>query len=121
MQLVNDLPQLTSTHPITNEKCLSSSQFTFNSQLSALEDDGAGNIRIIQVTGTSYVTTNIIGRIDYTKGIINLQQFKIDSYEGSEIRIYVRPKDKDITVSKINILSIEPSGINLTINAVNVN
>ena len=118
LPLVSDLGQLQFVHPIQNEKCVTSTNFTYNGQLSTLEDDGNGVMRIVQLKGSNYSTATIIGLVDYTKGIVLLQQFKIDSYEGDSIKIYVRPLDNDINVTQSNILSIESSGINLTINAV---
>src|SRR6266705_1069977 len=119
LPLENTLPALPFTHAITNEKVLSSSNFTYNGQLSTLEDDGNGAVRIVQPSGSNFTTVTIIGTINYDNGLVTLQQFKIDSYEGDSLKIIVRPLDNDINVTQQSILTIEPAGINLTINAVN--
>ena len=119
MPLIDDLGQTQLQHPIITEKTLTSTNFTYNGQLCTLEDDGNGIIRIVKTSGTNFNTITIIGTITYTTGQISLQQFKIDSYEGEAIKIYVMPKNNDINVSQSNILTIEPSGINLTIQTVN--
>lgn len=94
-----------------------SSKFRFSGQDAFLEDDGAGFIRIIKTDGQFDTKIKDIGTVNYSTGEINIKDFKIDSYEGSYLKIYVRPKDKDILIPKDTIASIESDEILLEIEA----
>jgi hypothetical protein len=113
--LVNDFGVTTSTHPINVENTLSSSSFMYMGAPSNLEDDGAGTVRIITVRGSTNVTVATIGTIDYDTGIINLNNFMIDSYEGDALLVFVQPRDKDVNTSQNVILSIDPVQVKTTI------
>jgi hypothetical protein len=116
--LLGDLPTSNTSHSITSEKALTSSSFSFNGTLSELEDDGDGNVRIVSTQGNKLVQAAIVGTINYSSGIVRLDNFKIDSYADDSLRIYVRPADNDVYVTQGTILSIEADQVDPEIQAI---
>lgn len=92
-----------------------STNFYYQGLYVLLEDDGNSNINIVQYLNSKYVRVETIGIVDYSSGKIILNNLQIDSYDGSDFRIYVRPKDKDIMAQKNTILEIDPASIKLQI------
>lgn len=84
-----------------------------------LDDDGYGNIRIYKIDGTSKVYINSkAGKIDYTKGLITLNNFKpeyIVPKTSSEIRITVIPEKQDIKALRNQIISIDAESSNYAV------
>jgi hypothetical protein len=60
----------------------------------------------VKVVGSNHVFIRNIGNIDYQSGLIQIYDFNIDSYEGTEIRIFGLPEGKDISVTGNNIFSL---------------
>jgi hypothetical protein len=118
MALRNDIPQLSNTH-ITNElRTLFSSPFTLNGETVILEDDGVGQLRIMRATDFGYTFVKDAGFVDYDRGTLQLVNFSCEKFEGAAIRFYALPKDSDITSSFNDILKVEPSEINVTVETV---
>jgi len=112
--LDNDIPVRSYPHA-DREKTLCSSTFTTDGRSVFLEDDGNGNIHMVQFVKDQIVSIDIVGKVDYSRGAIQLVNLKIDAFEGVNFIIYVKPRDNDITVSKNTILTIEPQTIKLNI------
>ncbi len=93
---------------------LRSSNFYYKSELCTFDDDGSGNVRIMKIVGSSHEKITDIGTVNYETGSIRIEDFKVDSYIGSSIRLYIRPKDPDIISTKNNIISIEENEIDIT-------
>jgi hypothetical protein len=80
-----------------------------------LDDDGYGNVRIYKIEGTTKVYINSkIGKINYTTGVITLNNFNpqyIEPRTDSEIRLTVRPQRMDIQSlrNQINVLDYSKS------------
>jgi hypothetical protein len=71
--------------------------FYYNGILVHIEDDGLGNLRIVQeqADGNDHtLVSNGVGTVDYDTGTINLTNFYTTDYVGSEIRIYVDLPDE---------------------------
>lgn len=105
--LLDTLPVRSLTHDLSDEKTLTSSYFKYKGEYVSLEDDGLGNINIVKTDGNNLQTITNIGVIQYDTGLVQLNNFTLDSYEGTCLHIYVRPADNDITVSKNVIMLIE--------------
>jgi len=120
MALVNDLPALATVHPVASEKTLTSSNFTFKGQLMTLEDDGLGNVRIVQAQTGSYNTVATVGQINYDTGMILLTNFNPDSFEGDNLTFFVRARDEDIACTLSTILGIEPNNVDINIEQLRV-
>ena len=78
---------------------LYSSSFTFDGKTSFFDDDGFGNVRIYNLSGTTsssgrvYSSRNA-GTIDYAKGLVTITA-KIENFTNN-VGIYVVPADQDI-------------------------
>jgi len=79
-----------------------------------LDDDGAGNIRIYYLSGTTRIYTNsTYGTIDYTAGEIILTSSNItsisnvDGAASTQIRVTVLPDSNDIVPVRNQVLSID--------------
>lgn len=118
--LTDDLPELSDNHPLLDRHTISSSSFKYNNTDVTLEDNGSGIIRIVQTIGDLHKKLRDVGTVNYKTGFIQLTNFNVDSYQGNALKIYAKPKDNDISVSKNTILTTEPSEINIDIEAVRV-
>jgi len=79
-----------------------------------LEDDGAGNIMLFYKIGNKkFYINKKIGTIDYTKGIVTLNNFRpsflINNYP---ITLYIIPLNKDIIASKKTVLEFDSNSSN---------
>ena len=118
--LTDDLPELSDNHPLLDRHTISSSSFKYNNTDVTLEDNGSGIIRIVQTIGDLHKKLRDVGTVNYKTGFIQLTNFNVDNYQGNALKIYAKPKDNDISVSKNTILTTEPSEINIDIEAVRV-
>ena len=115
---LNDISQLPTNHANNLTKCLTSSNFYYKGNLSQLEDDGAGTIRIVNLQGSNVELVANCGTIDYTQGIVSLVNFAVDDYSGTSLNVYVEPESRDITTSQNIIMSIEPAQTTINITQV---
>ena len=118
-------------HPIDGYfSIISSSSFGYQDSTSSavtkpivdcyLDDDGYGNIRIFKAEGSNkiYINKNI-GKIDYKKGILSLNQFNpqyIVPSSASEISITAVPSHNDVLVSRNKIIIVDYSKSNFSVN-----
>ena len=116
--VLDKISTVKSAHQTEEVHTVYSSLFTYNGEKCELEDNGNGVVRIIRKTDLSHVVLKNIGTVDYEKGIVKLNNFTLDSYDGNYLKLYVETKEKDIISSKNEILSIEPDEINVTVEAV---
>lgn len=89
-----------------------SSTFTYSGIVSKLQDDGAGNMRIINTSTTNPEIINpTIGTVDYTTGEIKLINFAVESFSGDAIKIYAATSSSNVTAPKSRILTIRDEDI----------
>ena len=86
-----------------------------------LDDDGAGNIRVYYLSGTTRIyTSSTYGTIDYTTGEIILTSSNItsisnvDGAASTRIRITVSPDSNDIVPVRNQVLSIDTANSTVT-------
>ena len=96
-----------------------SSKFTFNYDgvsypLSYFEDDSLGNIDVYVPIGEKIVKLVNIGTVDYTTGILNINNLNLASYDNY-VSIYCKSLSKDLYANQNKIILIEPSDVNITI------
>ena len=79
-----------------------------------LDDDGAGNIRVYYLSGTTRIyTDSTYGTIDYTNGEIILTSANItsisniDGAASTRVRVTVSPDSNDIVPVRNQVLSID--------------
>jgi len=91
-----------------------SSLFTYNNLPCQFEDDGNGNMRIINVSSATHSELRKIGTINYETGEILINNVIIDSYLGSGIKLYVQPINNDISSTLKDIVKINLSDVTVT-------
>jgi hypothetical protein len=106
------------SHVRGRKHAFKSSNFTYSGIQVWLEDDGVGNIHIVRQSGDSHTQVLKIGTINYDTGQVKLSNFVVDAYEGSSLRLYAFPADKDVQTTNNTILRIESAEIKLTIEKV---
>jgi len=113
-------PELGLIHPETDTHALTSSSFVVsNLGIVLLEDDGNGNVRLVRSDGNgNHIKVKDAGTIDYTNGIIKLVDFNVESYNGTELRIYGVPEYDDISISGNNIMELGTDEIVINIKTV---
>lgn len=113
---------IASDHEISEEHIISSSYFTYNNQKVYLEDDGNGKLQIVAPSNSSTLVKHTVigtaGTVDYINGIVYLNSFYISDFEGSALKIYAKPKSRDITSSKDIILNILDADVNINVEAI---
>jgi len=98
------------------ERCISSTNFTYDGDTSFFFDDGAGTLLILAQKPTGRITKNAAaGTINYTTGAITINTLDITAYEGESIRLYARLEKKDVSSSKNIILDIDETENDITV------
>ena len=92
---------------------ISSSQFIYKGQKATLQDNLQNGIDVVSVSSGQLIDT--VGTINFDTGLIQLSNFKIDSFSQDGIKIYAIPRSKDISTINNVILNIIEEDINLTI------
>jgi len=121
MAVDNTFPPEPLIHPAPNKHAVSSTQFLYNGIISNIEDDGLGNLRIVETNANGYHTSIVssgVGNIDYSTGTINLINFYTSEYFGDSIRFYIIPATKDTSVSQHIIYEIPNDEINVSVQIV---
>ena len=114
-----------SGHNTSGGGIVSSTGFKINNDSSTnehfLDDDGAGNIRVYYLSGTTRVyTSSTYGTIDYTTGEIILTSAHITSISNvdgavsTRIRVTVLPSSNDIVPVRNQVLSIDVANSTIT-------
>jgi hypothetical protein len=111
------LPYSNRIHIYEDEHTIRSSSFVYEGGVCSFEDDGDGNIRIVQVSGTNHLVVKPnAGTVDYKTGVVTLTNFAPTSYEGNGISVYALSLARDIKASRNQIISIQSNdiGVNVT-------
>ena len=118
MPLYGGISELVKPHVASEDHVITSSAFTYENQQSYLEDDGVGNINIVTSTGTTHNFLKQVGTVDYDSGFVQINNLRVSEIVGNAIKIYAKPRNKDIFSQKNVILSIIPEDITLTVPAI---
>jgi len=118
LPILNTLFPIGKVHPIADLHAIYSTEIFYNGESCYIEDDANGIIRIVKSSGDNHIVVTEVGTVDYASGVVNLVNFNIDYYSGSELKIYAITAEKDIYAGQNDILQLEPSEINLTIQAI---
>lgn len=116
--VLDTISSLKALHETEEVHIVSSSLFTYNGEKCEIEDNGNGILRIIRKAGNAHQVIKNIGTVDYETGKIQLINFTIDAFDGNSFRIYAKTKEKDIIGARNEILLIEPSGVEVMVEAV---
>ena len=116
--LRNDLPKQEDIHPLEDYHAITSSEFIYSGVKCILEDDGDGLIRIMKFEPNRMIKVIDIGTVDYNTGFVQLNNFVTSNYFGDSIKIYGLPRDNDVSTQKNTILTVEPEGLQITVQTV---
>jgi hypothetical protein len=118
LPLINNLPQLESSHPASELHAISSSQFFYKGRVCELEDDGNGLVRIVANENNIHAAVIDVGTVDYTTGKIELINFGNVSADNNSIKVYAKTKSKDVASKRNVILTIQREDINIDVTQV---
>ena len=80
------------------------------------EDDGNGNINIINLTDNSILSSNV-GIINYKTGALVLNNFTVSNY-NKYISVYANILNNDVILNTNQILTIDTADVNINVSAV---
>lgn len=82
-----------------------------------IDDDGVGNLRLFYYTGTStkVFLNKTLGTVDYTKGIVVINDFIIESASNNEIIINAVPDSHDVVSVRNQIVAIKQDIIKMDV------
>ena len=114
-----------SEHNKTAGGIVSSTGFKINDDSSTnehfLDDDGAGNVRVYYLSGTTRIyTSSTYGTIDYTTGEIILTSAhltsisNVDGAASTRVRVFAKPDSNDIVPVRNQVLSIDTTNSTVT-------
>ena len=114
-----------SGHNSSGGGVVSSTGFKINNDDSTnehfLDDDGAGNIRVYYLSGTTRIyTSTSFGTVNYTTGEIILTSANItsisnvDGASSTQIRVFAIPNSNDIAPVRNQVLEIDTSNSTIT-------
>ena len=114
-----------SGHNSSGGGVISSTGFKINNDDSTnehfLDDDGAGNIRVYYLSGTTRIyTSTTFGTVNYTTGQIILTSANItsisnvDGATSTQIRVFAIPNSNDIVPVRNQVLEIDTSNSTIT-------
>ena len=98
------------------EKCISSTNFTYEGDTSFFRDDNNGTLQILSQQPTGLIVKNSnAGSINYFTGSVTINTLTIPNFTGESIRLYARLEKKDISSSRNIILEIDETENDITV------
>lgn len=114
--LIDEIPKKSDEHPIIDTMGVYSTPFTYQGQQNcSLEDDGDGRMHIVTTSGNVHRVVQHVGTVNYDTGVVNLNNFNISSFNGTSLKMFATPRNKDVASSQNVILNILEPDINITI------
>lgn len=99
---------------------IKSSSFNYgtNNVLAYIQDDGKGNLHIIQDTknGFVYLEKNI-GTVNYNNGKVVIKKLTVSAVVGGTVKVFAEMRSNDIIGPKERMLSIRPKDVRIKIRA----
>ena len=121
MAINSNLPPAVTNHESRDEHAVQTSKFIYNGLLVNIEDDGNGNLRIVQEQSDGLHHTLVdtgVGNVNYETGTINITNFYTSSYFGDSIRVYIMPRNKDNSTNENVIFQIPNDEIKVSVQIV---
>lgn len=122
MRLKDDISKIESERPEDELTVVYSSPFIYNGAEVFIEDDGEGELRMMQKDTEQETNTLVktIGTVDYEEGILKLESFLPEEIVGNELKFYARVFERDITSQKRTILKIRDEDISINVKQVRI-
>jgi len=115
--LVSTLAPLGLAYPATTETCITSTIFLSEGKQVLIEDDGAGNLRLVSIPTTTanqeHSVINIIGTVNYATGIAQINNLLADT--SATIKLYAQAAQQDLQSNNNVVLSILPADVTITV------
>jgi hypothetical protein len=121
MAINSNLPPAVANHESRDEHAVQTSKFIYNGLLVNIEDDGNGNLRIVEERSDGLHHTVVdtgVGNVNYETGTINITNFYTSSYFGDSIRVYIMPRNKDNSTNENVIFQIPNDEIKVSVQIV---
>ena len=122
MALVNNIGSKGGDVPHSQDQIsvVTSSPFIFANKETFIEDDGEGNMKMVQTENGKHTVINTIGTVDYNTGRIQLNNLQFGELINGSINFTVLPRQKDITATKNSIIRVLNSDITVEIEQVRI-
>jgi len=111
---INASPRTGYPHSAGDTHSVFSTRFVYDNTTCILEDDGNGNIVVVSVFSSTHQRLATIGTVDYTTGVVQIDNFNISRYEGSGIKVFVDSYYNDISSTQNVIIEIKDEDIFVT-------
>lgn len=118
--ITDSIPELLTSYSSDDKVAVTSSIVFFKGYACYIEDNGNGILRLVKKDDEVKTKIVDIGTVDYTKGIVKINNLQLDRYDGNGVKIYVVPSDLDIASTKNNIMSIEAAEINVSVEPITI-
>jgi len=114
--LLSNMSKTSDEHLATDNHGVYTSSFTYEGQAGCIiEDDGDGTLNISVPVGASHRKLKSVGIVDYDRGQLNIDTLNISNLSGSVLKVYVVPRNKDISSNQNTILNILEPDISITV------
>lgn len=108
------LPTLISNTSI-RPPTVSTSNFVYNGVSAYIRDNGSGILQVVRQSGNTEIVLNKnVGSVNYKTGVIRINKLIVQSYNGSGVKFYIVPMNRDFTIPKTTILSLRPEDLIIT-------
>lgn len=118
MPLYDGYPQTGSVFPIGDARTIRSAPYAVASENRYVTDDGDGNLWEAVDRGESTVLIKKLGTVDYATGSLRVSGLLADRLiGGSDLKVYARPAELDVSATKRTILATESDEIRIGVSA----
>lgn len=96
----------------THQASVKSTNFTYQSTTSFIQDNGLGKLQILTNTAQgAKIMAEDIGTVDYGTGAIIIRGLNVSAFSGSAIKLYLVPEVETINSPKDRIISIRDTDV----------
>ena len=115
----NHVAKLPEDYRVDLENTLTSTTFTYNGKVCRFADDNDNRIRIVTQRDGLFKTVKNIGRINYNRGIVRINDFNTSSFTGDAIKIYVYSEETDFSFNRNFLFNIKNEDIEIEVRDIN--
>jgi hypothetical protein len=113
--LFDGYPVSGAVFPIQDQRTIRSSPFLHAAGFVYLTDNGDGEMWLAIDKGRQTLLLSRAGTVDYETGIVTINNLRPESYDGSAIKLYAKPRDLDIASNQDTILTVEADEIQIKV------
>lgn len=116
--LALEFPRTGSEFPDLDQFAVWSETYSLGGDVFSLRDDGLGSVFSVKTAGGVDRVARRVGSVDYELGKVTLSGWEVGSWEGPFLRLFVRPRGRDIPVSPGTILKLEAQDVTVRVDPV---